>query len=173
MVRAIGPRPDRAALRELYTALCAALEERERLLERYYYPYRDWVEAQVSSALEKRQRILHISCHSFTPRLGGVERRTDIGLLYDPARASETRFCLAWQRELRAVDARWIVRRNFPYRGTADGLTTYLRSRFPDRAYSAIEIEVNQKYPLRDAQAWRALRKSLVKALGQTLDQAK
>jgi hypothetical protein len=35
--------------------------------------------------------------------------------------------------------------------------------------YAGIELEVNQKYTLGDADAWRALRKVLVNTLGQVL----
>jgi predicted N-formylglutamate amidohydrolase len=91
-----------------------------------------------------------------------------VGLLYDPRRATEKRFCLAWKRELEAADPRLEVRRNYPYRGYADGLTTHLRRGFPDARYSGVEIEVNQKFTLGDAHAWRALRKRLVAALERT-----
>ena len=38
------------------------------------------------------------------------------------------------------------MRRNYPYRGTSDGLTRYLRKRYADRDYCGIELEVNQKH---------------------------
>jgi predicted N-formylglutamate amidohydrolase len=145
------------------------LAERRALLERYYFPYRDGVEAQVRAAVDKRERILHISCHSFTPRLDGQVRRADIGLLYDPRRNAEAKFCSVWQATLRAAQPRLVVRRNYPYRGYADGLTTSLRKRYPDPAYAGIEIEVNQKFPLGDASAWRAMRKVLVATLARAL----
>jgi hypothetical protein len=88
-----------------------------------------------------------------------------VGLLYDPRRPAEAEFCAAWQREIKSADARLTVRRNYPYRGYADGLTTYLRKRYPDPAYAGIELEVNQKYPLGDARKWRALRGLLVESL--------
>ena len=50
------------------------------------------------------------------------------------------------------------VRRNYPYRGDADGLTTTLRRRFPWQRYLGIEIEVNQKHVLAGGRDWRALR---------------
>src|SRR5687767_303807 len=71
-------------------------DERERLLQRYYRPYREWVEAQVAAAAG--EKTLHVSSHSFTPQLDGEVRRADIGLLYDPSRQSERDLCLAWQR---------------------------------------------------------------------------
>ena len=37
------------------------------------------------------------------------------------------------------------LRRNSPYRGTADGLTTALRRRYPANRYIGIEVEMNQR----------------------------
>lgn len=152
--------------RQLFSEITQALpgEERERLLARYYYPYREWVDAQVREAVGSGVRVLHLSCHSFTPQLDGIERNADIGLLYDPRRSSEARLCRAWQRELRVADPQLVVRRNYPYRGYSDGLTTALRKRYGDARYSGIELEVNQKHALREASAWRALRKRLVES---------
>jgi predicted N-formylglutamate amidohydrolase len=152
---------------QLFSAITEKLEtaERQRLLKRYYFPYRERVENAVKGAVEKGRRLLHVSSHSFTPRLDGVERRADLGLLYDPRRPAEVRFCAAWQRELEAADPRLVVRRNYPYRGYADGLTTYLRKRYADPAYAGIELEVNQKYPLGEPRRWRELRKLLVATL--------
>jgi predicted N-formylglutamate amidohydrolase len=139
--------------------------ERERLLQRYYWPYRNWVEAQVAGAVGSGERVVHISSHSFTPRLHGVTRRADIGLLYDPRREGERSLCTAWRQTIMDADPKLVVRRNYPYRGTGDGLTTYLRKLHGDTRYSGIEIEVNQKYALGDGETWRALRRLLVAAL--------
>ena len=157
--------------RMLFSEITRSLppDERRRIVERYYLPYRDWVETQVSAALETRERVLHISCHSFTPRLDGEVRRADIGLLYDPRRKTEAKFCAVWQGMIRAADPRLVVRRNYPYRGYADGLTTSLRKHYPDPAYAGIELEVNQKFPLGDATAWRAMKKLLVATFERTL----
>jgi hypothetical protein len=61
------------------------------------------------------------------------------------------------------------VRRNYPYRGSADGLTTHLRRLHPDGRYAGVEIEVNQKHTIGDGEAWRALRRLLVETLRVTL----
>ena len=143
--------------------------ERERLLQRYYRPYRDWVEAQVADAAAAGHRTVHVSSHSFTPELDGEVRRADIGLLYDPARTSERDLCLAWQTAIREAQPALVVRRNYPYRGNADGLTTHLRRRHSDRRYTGVEIEVNQKHTLGDNGAWRDLRKLLVQTLRSTV----
>ena len=39
-----------------------------------------------------------------------------------------------------------VIKFNEPYKGTDDGFTTYLRTKFSDDEYLGIEIEVNQKY---------------------------
>jgi predicted N-formylglutamate amidohydrolase len=144
-------------------------QEQERLLQRFYWPYRNWVEAQVIGAIKGGERVLHVSSHSFTPRLNGVLRNADIGLLYDPRRAGEREFCGVWQNRIETANSQLVVRRNYPYRGSADGLTTHLRRLHSDADYAGIEIEVNQKYPLGDTAAWRALRKMLVTTLEQAL----
>ena len=158
--------------RQLFSEATRALPpaDRERLLARYYRPYREWVEAQVAAAVAAGEDVVHISSHSFTPRLHGEVRRADVGLLYDPRRKSERDLCLTWQREIRPADGNLLVRRNYPYRGSADGLTTHLRRRFPDGRYTGVEIEVNQKHALGDRERWRALRAHLVESFRRTLE---
>jgi hypothetical protein len=79
-------------------------------------------------------------------------------LLYDPRRRDERVFCERWGRLLAQRIAPLRVRRNYPYRGYDDGLTTALRRRFPADRYIGVEIEVNQKHPLGHAAGWRRLR---------------
>lgn len=140
-------------------------EEKARILARYYEPYRREVEDRVRSLTARRRRVVHISSHSFTPVLHGEVRRTDIGLLYDPRRGPESIFCREWAALLGARIAPLRVRRNYPYRGYADGLTTYLRRQFAQGAYLGIEIEVNQKHPLQGGKAWRMLRREIVRSV--------
>lgn len=116
---------------------------RARLLARHYEPYRARVAAAIGAGLAGGGRVLHVSVHSFTPVLGGVRRRADVGLLYDPARAAEARFCARWQAALAAAAPGWTVRRNYPYRGTSDGQVVELRRRFGAR-YAGVELEINQ-----------------------------
>jgi predicted N-formylglutamate amidohydrolase len=143
--------------------------ERERVLNRYYRPYREWVQTQIGAAVDSGEKAIHVSSHSFTPQLDGEVRRADVGLLYDPRRAGERDLCLTWQRALRDAQPNLVVRRNYPYRGSDDGLTTYLRRLHPDGRYAGVEIEVNQKHTLGDSGAWRDLRKILVETFRNTL----
>jgi len=118
--------------------------ERARILERYYLPHRDRIEDWIAQRVRRGDTVLHVAVHSFTPVFEGTERNTDLGLLYDPARAFERRLCVAWQTAIRAHDAALRVRRNYPYRGNADGLTTHLRGCFSAESYLGIELEISQ-----------------------------
>jgi predicted N-formylglutamate amidohydrolase len=118
-------------------------EEREAILATYYHPYRQLVEGSVRSRMIAGARVLHLSVHSFTPRLAGRTRNADVGLLYDPRRQAERALCDRWRGALVALDPALRVRRNYPYRGDADGLTTFLRKRLGVR-YLGIELEMNQ-----------------------------
>lgn len=117
---------------------------RKELLKKYYFPHRDNVAETVHRALEYG-RVFHITVHSFTPELNGQVRNADITFLYDYRRKSERTISELWQGELeRELDTK--VRRNYPYRGHTDGLTTALRKKWGEDEYVGICIEVNQKH---------------------------
>lgn len=132
--------------RQLFSAYTKALPPPlKEVLLAHYHAYRDPVIADVAACLRAKEQVLHVSMHSFTPVLDGIERPLDIGLLYDPSRAAEKAFCTAWDREIRRRAPGLRVRMNRPYKGTADGFTTALRRRFP-KGYAGIELEVNQRF---------------------------
>lgn len=116
--------------------------ERERWLARVHAPH--W--QRVRSALDevRGRPVLHLAVHSFTPVLHGQPRRFDVGLLYDPARDRERVFAARLQSCLSAGEAALRVRRNAPYRGNADGLTTAMRRERPPADYLGIELELSQ-----------------------------
>jgi len=120
-------------------------------------------------AIAAGHRVIHVSSHSFTPVLDGVVRDADVGLLYDPARKAEAAFVLRWKTALESHAPDWRIRRNYPYTGTNDGLTTYLRTRFPDHLYAGIELEINQKHVLEDRRAWTMTRAVILRALAETV----
>ena len=64
------------------------------------------------------------------------------------------------------------MRRNDPYRGASDGLTTRLRARFPAGRYRGIELEVNQRLLAGSAARRRAVTGVLVRTLAAVLDPA-
>lgn len=140
-------------------------DAKRQVIEAYYLPHRRAVERYIASEIAAGRPVLHIGVHSFTPELNGEVRQADIGLLYDPARQEERRFCETWRKELLAVAPELRVRKNYPYLGTADGFTTYLRRQFGDADYAGIELEVNQRFPLQAKLAWRKLQAALVTSL--------
>jgi predicted N-formylglutamate amidohydrolase len=138
---------------------------KRKLLETYYQPFRDTIEAEARRFQNLRRRVLHLSIHSFSPRLDGETRRADLGLLYDPGRRLESKFCETWKRRLNDLASGLNVRMNYPYRGVADGLTAHLRKHFPKDCYVGIELEVNQKFPTGTRTAWRKLMNQITVAL--------
>lgn len=118
------------------------ISEKLHILKQFYHPYRTNVEAVIQNHLREKGKVIHISVHSFTPVWDGQARNADIGLLYDPTTA-EKGFCYAWKKAILAL-SHMKVRLNYPYKGTADGFTTYLRKQLP-KGYMGVELEVNQK----------------------------
>lgn len=138
---------------------------RQEIFQRYYQPYRAKVETQIAQAVATGARVIHISCHSFTPELNGAVRNADIGLLYDPSRLPEAHLCRRWKTALKAHAPALKTRMNYPYTGVSDGLTVYLRRQFQTHDYSGIELEVNQKHVLARGEHWRQVRRSLIESL--------
>jgi predicted N-formylglutamate amidohydrolase len=117
--------------------------EREDRIAQFYRPYRETLLDDIRTIIGSHGLCLHVSLHSFTPRLGRIVRRADIGLLYDPARDLEREIALALAAELRHDGLH--TRRNYPYRGTSDGVTAFCRKLFPPSRYLGIELELNQQ----------------------------
>lgn len=121
-------------------------DARKALLEKYYFPHRETVAQAVERALEYG-RVFHLTVHSFTPELHGHVRNADITFLYDYRHKDERRLAEFWQRELKqALNIR--VRRNYPYRGHTDGLTSALRKQRGHENYVGVCIEINQRHLL-------------------------
>jgi predicted N-formylglutamate amidohydrolase len=138
---------------------------RAQIVEQYYRPYRTLVERLIRQSVSRGQRVIHISSHSFTPQLNGKARRADVGLLYHPTRHAEAELCARWKASFAACAPELRVRRNYPYAGRGDGLTSHLRRRFPRSAYVGIELEVSQKIVLAAGRRWAALRGVLIASL--------
>jgi predicted N-formylglutamate amidohydrolase len=142
---------------------------REGIVARHYLPYRAQVERLVRRSVSRGRRVIHVSSHSFTPELDGHVRRADVGLLYHPGRRGEVQLCARWKTSLANMAPELSVRRNYPYAGKGDGLTSYLRRCFPPAAYVGIELEVNQKIVFAGGRRWTALRRVLVDSLHAAL----
>jgi predicted N-formylglutamate amidohydrolase len=146
----------------------AELSRAERLerLERYWLPYRAAVEADLDRRVDGFGRALHISVHTFTPRLNGETRHCDIGLLYQPSRRGERAMADRWDRLLTGRGYR--VRRNYPYSGLDDGFCMRMRAQRSPRSYLGMEIEMNQQ-ALQDQASLRRMAQAFADALGREL----
>jgi predicted N-formylglutamate amidohydrolase len=151
--------------RSIHAELLRSLskQDKDEIIRRYYQPYRDQVEQRVRQARQQGERVCHLSIHSFTPSLHGEVRRADVAVLYDPRRPREKQLANQW---LTAIDTHFPglqLRRNYPYRGTADGFTTHLRRRFPATDYVGLELEVNQRFPVAGGTTWTQLQSAIVR----------
>jgi predicted N-formylglutamate amidohydrolase len=144
-------------------------EERERIVRRYYLPYRTKVEDLVATVIKRGRRVIHISSHSFTPRLHGEVRSADVGLLYDPRRPAERGLAARWRTAFQKAAPELRVRRNYPYLGKLDGLTSHLRRRHSPEAYVGIELELNQSMIVGTKSRWTRLRANVVESLRSTV----
>jgi predicted N-formylglutamate amidohydrolase len=157
--------------RQLFSDITRPLspERRREIVDRYYRPHRQAVEADIARHIASGARLIHVASHSFTPTLDGNERRADVAWLYDPRRHAESVFVRAWMMDFARRAPGLRLRRNYPYQGRGDGLTAWLRKRHPDEAYAGIELEVNQGLVERGGAPWDELRAKLIDALADTL----
>ena len=142
---------------------------RREIAARHYRPHRDAVESEVARLIASGRRVIHVASHSFTPELNGVVRQADVAWLYDPRRAGEGALASRWLGALRQRRPELKLRRNYPYEGKGDGLTSLLRKRHAPGQYVGVELEVNQRFFLAGGDAWTALRSDITKALADAL----
>lgn len=117
--------------------------EKQQIINQYYLPYRQEVEKCIKSLIDRKQQVLHISCHSFTPVFEGNTRNAAIGLLYDPKHHGEKEVAREW-KGLLSQQSDFRIRLNYPYSGKSDGFTTYLRKKYLEKSYLGLELEINQ-----------------------------
>ena len=119
-------------------------EQKQGILDTYYHPYRNRFINHLEPIFAKGQFVVHVSVHSFTPILDGVERNADIGILFDPAFVQERRLAQMWKRLIHKKLPHLKVRFNYPYLGKTDGHVVYYRRRFPNQ-YAGLELELNYR----------------------------
>lgn len=138
-------------------------EEKDSILKKYYFPYRNKVETEITRFAEE-QRVIHIAVHSFTPVMKGKVRNADIGLLYDPKRKPEKTFCSLWKQKLEKESPSFRTRMNYPYRGISDCLPLKLKRILPPEKYTGIELEINNKV-FKNPKLSQMLHEALLKTL--------
>ncbi|GAA4297824.1 N-formylglutamate amidohydrolase [Nibribacter koreensis] len=144
-------------------------EEKRKIVTHYYAPYREQVEEQINDWIQGGFHVLHLSVHSFTPVLDGDKRKADIGLLYNPSREREQLFASKWRQEISRLNSDYKVRYNYPYKGTSDGFVTLLRRKHAAEEYAGLELEVNQKFAMGNAEEWKNLQTVLVSSFEKSL----
>ena len=157
--------------RQLHSELTRGLPPatRREMVALHYRPYRDTVETAVAARIAAGQRVVHISSHSFTAELDGVVRQADVAWLYDPKRPGECIFASQWLATLKHQRPDLKLRRNYPYQGKGDGLTSVLRKRHSPTSYVGIELEVNQRFFIDGGRAWARLRADIIQTLAEAL----
>lgn len=151
---------------QLFSEYTSSLSEevKEKLIQEIYKPYREQVQKVVDNMIKP---VLHLSIHSFTPIWDNEERKVDIGILFDPALDSEASFSIRLKENLQSNLPGYLVCFNEPYKGTDDGITTWLRKKFKNDIYTGIEIEVNQKFSSNLSFIESALSKSIKESINQ------
>lgn len=146
------------------------IARRREIAAQYYRPHRDAVEGEVARQISAGKRVVHIASHSFTPELNGVVRRADIGFLYNPVRPGESLLARKWLQGLHQSRPDLRLRRNYPYQGKGDGLTSLLRERHSAEVYIGMELEVNQKFFVAGGQSWQTLQSDIVMAFSHAVE---
>lgn len=139
-------------------------QEKLRLLERYYRPFRDKVAEWIRKSLADESKVVHISVHSFTPVHKGNNRAVDIGLLYDPGRSEERFFADVWKSRLSICRPDLRTRFNVPYRGCSDSHLSSYRAFYKSSDYVGIELEINQSL-VDGKDGWPGLQKQIADSL--------
>lgn len=155
-----------------YTSSLSATKK-NHIIDTYYVPYREAVEALIDAYVQKKHRVLHLSIHSFTPVLSGVIRHADFGLLYDPTRGHEKTFVYTWKKNLLGDSTPYRIRMNYPYRGTSDGFTSALRKRYDNDQYMGIELEVNQSLVMANHRFRKHVIDTIIHSLKTTFTESK
>ena len=160
--------------RQLHSEATRALpvKHRRTIVAQHYRPHRDDIESEVARCIEAGLRVVHIASHSFTPELRGVVRQADVACLYNTLRPGDRALAAGWLAALaqRRPDLR--LRRNYPYNGKGDGLSSLLRKRHGPDVYVSIELEVNQRFVQEGGPAWDAVRADVMAALARALTHA-
>jgi predicted N-formylglutamate amidohydrolase len=154
--------------RNIFSEFTNQLNKKEKaiVINNYYIPYRSEIESIIEDYLKNNFKVLHLSIHSFTPSLNGLERNAEIGILYDPKNETERGFANLWKSYFLQHFGDYNIRFNYPYLGTADGFTTHLRKKFPVN-YAGLELEMNNK--LTHEYDWKLIQHELINSTKMTL----
>jgi predicted N-formylglutamate amidohydrolase len=121
--------------------------EKKKVLSQFYWPYRLGLSRYIRKVL-KTSDVLHVSIHSFTPKMKGVSRSCEIGILFKKSDRRAALYAHALQKRIWEENPKLKVRLNYPYDAEAGGISSAISEDLGlklSKSYSAIYIEVNQK----------------------------
>jgi predicted N-formylglutamate amidohydrolase len=119
-----------------------SIAEKQYVICKYHQLHWEKINSIIEEKISAGHVVLHLGVHSFTPVLNNKVRTADVGILYDPRRKKERNFAQVCVKRLRE-NSQLRFRRNYPYLGKLDGLTTVLRKKYSEKSYIGLEIEVN------------------------------
>jgi len=164
--------------RSLFSAAARKIPavQREQLIAEVHHPHHRRIRSLIDHQVRCGQQTIHLAIHSFAPfepspsrltdnRRCESARRTDLGLLYDPGRPLERDLCADWYDALYFAVPMIRVRRNYPMRGTREGLTQTLRREYPAESYLGIELQMNQAWCARELSISRHVLDGIVTSL--------
>lgn len=164
--------------RHLFSSLARRIPQpdRERLIQETHTVHHDRIRTVIEHFQRRGEQTIHLAIHSFAPFEPGKNgvgtdqrcesaRRTDLGLLYDPSRQLERDLCAHWYESLFYRLPMLRVRRNYPMRGTREGLTQMLRREYPSEAYLGIELQMNQAWCARELSISRHVLDGIIESL--------
>lgn len=140
--------------------------DRQRLIDSIYHPYRERLRTELRRGLSRSSSVVHLSIRTFPSRQNRTIRRADMGLLYDPASTGEVDLALDWIDEMYDELPMLRVRRNYPLRGTRDGITKAMRGEFAGQRYIGMELAINRAWVGRST----AIRDEVIDGIGWTLE---
>jgi predicted N-formylglutamate amidohydrolase len=153
---------------EMIQHLSAA--QKQSILQNYHRPFRHKVAQQITDCIQSnRSGVFHLSLHSFTPRFRGQLRNCELGVMFDSRVAAEKKLAGRLARHLACMDRHFRVRMNYPYVGRDTYFQPALRKQFCQPEYLGLQLEVNQKLPLRQKARWQRLQRALVEFFAQPL----
>ena len=139
-------------------------EAKQKLLNKYYYPYLNSIEKYMLDEVKKGNKVLHVDVHAFTPVYNGIVRKVDIGLLIqDDKKERELgeKIKKVLESSIRGIRVRF----NQPYLGEGDCIPTAFKYQFSRSNYLGIAIEVNNKFFRKNKKKFNKICNSLIKAI--------
>lgn len=143
--------------KHLFSPFTMQLSSRDKakIISKYYMPYRKNLTDFISNY--SKQGILHFSIHSFQPHFGNQDRRSWIGIRFNPEIKSERDIAVLLKKCLLEVNPEISIRFNYPYKYTHGDLIHSLRNEV-GKQYQGLELNVRSDVLL-------ALRSSIYEAI--------